>query len=224
MPSENLVVFDLDGTLVDTAPDLAATMNEVLAREGVGELDPASVRMMVGRGARALIERGLAAAGVGADEDRLERLVTDFLGIYQQRLAVESEPYPGVLEALEALRSSGTLLAVCTNKPMHLSDILLREVGLREQFSALVGGDSLARRKPHPDPLVEAIKRAGGAPEGTVMVGDSITDIETARAVGVPVIGVSFGYTERPMSELHPDRIISHFDQLEAALQSLGHL
>ncbi len=222
MPSKNLVVFDLDGTLVDTAPDLAATMNIILAREGLEKLDPSSVRLMIGRGARALMERGLEVAGVEPTPPLLERLVADFLTVYEDRVAIESLPYPGVISALEALQASDTLLAVCTNKPAHLSEILLTELGLRGHFSALIGGDSLPRRKPHPDPLLEVISRAGGIPQKTAMVGDSIADIDTARAVGVPVIGVSFGYTETPMVELRPDRMINHFDQLPAALQSLG--
>jgi phosphoglycolate phosphatase len=221
MPSKSLVVFDLDGTLVDTAPDLAATMNVILSREGLGELAPASVRLMVGRGARVLMERGLDAAGVVPDTARLDRLVVDFLAVYEQRIALESRPFPGAVEAVEALVGNGALLAICTNKPERLSKLLLAELGLGEHFVSLIGGDSLTRRKPYAEPLLEAIARAGCTPAETVMVGDSVTDIQTARAAGVPVVGVSFGYSETPMGELGADAVIDHFDELSPAIAKL---
>jgi len=222
MPSKSLVVFDLDGTLVDTAPDLSAAMNVILSREGLGELAPASVRLMVGRGARVLMERGLEAAGIVPDSARLDRLVDEFLAVYEQRIALESRPFPGAIEAVEALASNGARLAICTNKPERLSELLLGELGIREHFVSLIGGDSLMRRKPFAEPLLEAIARAGCTPAETVMVGDSVTDIQTARAAGVRVVGVSFGYSETAMADLGADAVIDHFDELGPALAKLG--
>jgi phosphoglycolate phosphatase len=218
MPSRDLVVFDLDGTLIDTAPDLARIMNAILTREGLAALDPDSVRQMVGSGARALMERGLAAAGIAPDDSLLDRLVYEFIEIYQGDIAIDSRPYPGMVDALDRLRARGARLAVCTNKPERLSRLLLAHFDLDDRFAAVVGGDTLARRKPDPDPLIEVIARARGAPGRTVLVGDSITDIKTARAAGVPVIGVSFGYTEIAMKHLGADAVIDHFDELDAAL------
>jgi phosphoglycolate phosphatase len=176
---------------------------------------------MVGRGARVLMERGLDAAGVVPDTARLDRLVVDFLAVYEQRIALESRPFPGAVEAVEALVGNGALLAICTNKPERLSKLLLAELGLGEHFVSLIGGDSLTRRKPYAEPLLEAIARAGCTPAETVMVGDSVTDIQTARAAGVPVVGVSFGYSETPMGELGADAVIDHFDELSPAIAKL---
>jgi len=221
MPSRDLVVFDLDGTLIDTAPDLARIMNAILTREGLAALDPESVRQMVGRGARALLEHGLAAAGIAPDDSLLDRLVYEFIDIYQGDIAIDSRPYPGMVDALDRLRARGARLAVCTNKPERLSRLLLAHFDLDDRFAAVVGGDTLARRKPDPDPLIEVIARVRSAPGRTVLVGDSIIDIKTARAAGVPVIGVSFGYTEIAMKDLGADAVIDHFDELDAALMAV---
>lgn len=218
-----LVVFDLDGTLVETAPDLAAAMNHLLRGLGRREVDPLSVRLMVGRGARVLMQKAMADTGPAASEQELDGLVSEFLGVYETLIASQSLPFERVEDALDRLAARNVISAICTNKPEHLSEILLDALGLRTRFSSLIGGDTLDVRKPNARPLLEAISRAGSVPDNTVMVGDSITDIQTARAAGVPVIGVSFGYTDTPMSELGADIVIDHFDELDAALETLRH-
>lgn len=221
MPHPLTVVFDLDGTLVDTAPDLTATMNEVLAELGRPPLAVDSVRLMVGRGARLLISRGLAASGDPVGEAELDRLVERFLIRYETRIAEASRPFPGLEDALNALSGQGAVAAVCTNKPERLSLLLLEALGLASRFSAVVGGDSLDVRKPDPRHLVATIERAGGIAAQAVMVGDSATDRDAARAAGVPFVGVSFGYTETPMAELGPDILIDEFSELPAAVARL---
>lgn len=221
MPRPNLIVFDLDGTLVDTAPDLAATMNVLLENHGRPRLALDSVRLMVGRGARVLMQRAMAATGDPVDDAALNRLVEEFVAIYEGKIADESRPYDGVVAAIEEFRRNGHRLAVCTNKPEGLSNLLLRQLGLRDAFSALLGGDSLPVRKPDPLHLTATIDAAGGRLDDAVLVGDSRTDLDTARAAGVPFIGVSFGYTETPMAELGPDILIDSFAELPAALEAV---
>ena len=198
-----LVVFDLDGTLVDTAPDLVATLNAILAREGLPPVDYAAARNMVGGGARVMIERGLAAAGrnlPAADDRPAGRAISS--STMPTHIADSSRPFPGVEAALDALAERGCRLAVCTNKLEWLSVRLLDALGLSQRFAAICGADTFGVGKPNPEILRRTIARAGGEPATAVMVGDSITDIATARAAGVPVIAVDFGYTETPVAEL----------------------
>lgn len=215
------VVFDLDGTLIDTAPDLIDTLNVVLARAGLPPVPFATARNMIGSGARVMIERGLQAEGralVAAETDKLFR---DFIDHYTAHIADRSRPFPGLEIALERLAARGCPLAVCTNKLEALSLQLLAALDLAKHFAAICGQDTLGRQKPDPEMLRQTILRAGGRPDYAVMVGDSATDIRTARAAGIPVVAVEFGYTEIPVAELAPDKIISHFDELPAAIFEL---
>ena len=213
------VAFDLDGTLADTAPDLAAVLNHVLRELGRPEVSAESVRHLVGHGARALLRNGLAASG-DAPEDLVERGFPSYLDYYAANICVGTRPYEGVEAALDRLAAGGARLAVCTNKLESLTHLLLDALGWSSRFEAVVGGDTLPVRKPDPAPLVEAIARAGGG--RAAFVGDSITDATTARAAGVPFVAVSFGFSDRPATELGAGAVIDHFDDLPAALLALG--
>ena len=214
------VVFDLDGTLVDTAPDLVATLNQILAREGLLPVDYGVARKMIGGGARAMIERGLLADG-RPPEQSIDRLVADFIDLYASQIAERSQPFPQLEAVLDELAARGCKLAACTNKLEWLSVRLLTKLRLAGRFAAICGQDTFGVQKPHPDALLGTLRRAGGRAERAVMVGDSQTDIATARAALVPVVAVDFGYTETPPAEFGADRLISHFDALPAAVRSL---
>ncbi|MCP5433607.1 MAG: phosphoglycolate phosphatase [Alphaproteobacteria bacterium] len=217
LPPET-VVFDLDGTLVDTAPDLTEALNSVLEAHARARLTPVAVRAMVGHGARALIEHGFAKTGPAARADEIPGLVALFLEHYGAHLTQMSRPFPGAVPLLEALARGGTRVGICTNKPEALSVQLLDELGLRHYFPVVLGADSLPVRKPHPGHLLGTIERLGGRPESTVMIGDSATDVETARAAHVPVIAVAFGYSTVPVEALGADGVVSHFDEIFPAL------
>ncbi len=215
------IVFDLDGTLVDTAPDLVDTLNAIFIREGLPAVPYAAARNMVGGGARLMIERGLQAEGRLLPPDEIDRLCRDFIDHYAAHIADRSRPFPGVEDALQALAAEGCRLGICTNKLQWLSVRLLEALGLAGHFAVVCGADTFGMQKPHPRPLLATIEQAGGDHAEAVMVGDSATDIATARAAGVPVVAVDFGYTEVPVAELHPDRIVSRFADLHAAVFDL---
>ena len=215
------VVFDLDGTLVDTAPDLCAALNHalgVLGRPGVPAPD---VRHMVGHGARRLLAQGLAASGEATPE-LIEAGFGPFIEFYAANIAVGSRPYPGIEAALDELAAAGTVVAICTNKPVALSRALVTALGWDGRFAANLGFDSVAKPKPDPGHLLAAIAAAGGVAATTVFVGDSITDTTTAIAAGVPVVAVSFGFADRPAAELGADIVIDHFAELLPALRRVA--
>jgi phosphoglycolate phosphatase len=212
------LVFDLDGTLVDTAPDLVRTLNHVLASAGSGPRALEEVRPFISFGARRMIVEGLAAAGKPASDAEIDALFSSFLEHYADNVAVESRPYPGAVDVLEAARSAGARLALCTNKTERLTRLLLGEIGMTVYFDAIAGRDTLPVCKPDPRHLTGAIAMAGGETERAIMVGDSATDVNTAKAAGVPCIAVSFGYADVPAADLGADHVISHFDELPAAL------
>ena len=213
-----VIAFDLDGTLADTAPDLTAALNHALGELGRAAVPQESVRHMVGHGARALLEKGLAATGTMTPE-LVERGFPIFLDHYGRHIADHSVPFPGLEAALDALADRGAKLAVCTNKLESLARDLIDAFGWTHRFAAIVGGDTLPVRKPDPAPLFDAIVKAGGGP--AAFVGDSITDTDTARAAGMPCVAVSFGFSDRPPTELGADRLIDHFDDLIPALEGL---
>jgi len=209
-----IVVFDLDGTLVDTAPDLVATLNLVLARIGLPGIPYAAARNMVGVGTRKLIERALAAQGRNLPAAKLELLVRDFVAHYAAHIADLSRPFAGLEPALDRLVESGCRLAICTNKLEWLARRLLETFSLTQRFVVICGGDTFGLQKPDPDLLRKTIIQAGAAADPAIMVGDSINDIAMARAAGVPVIGVEYGYTETPVALLRPDRVIARLADL----------
>lgn len=214
----DVVAFDLDGTLADTAPDLAAALNHVLAGFGRPGVPPQSVRNLIGHGARALLRRGLAATGE-ASEALVEQGYPLFLDHYRDHICDGSAAYDGIERALDAISGAGAALAVCTNKPEALTRQLLGALGWHGRFDAVVGGDTLGLRKPDPAPLLAAIGRSGGG--RAAFVGDSIVDADTARAAGVPFVAVSFGFSDRPAEELGADALIDSYDELVPALRRL---
>jgi phosphoglycolate phosphatase len=216
------VVFDLDGTLVDTAPDLIAALNYVLDREGMPPLPFESARNMIGAGARKLIERGLEVEGRVMTADDLNRLTRDFIDYYADHIADASRPFEGLETALDDLAAQGCLFAVCTNKLEWLSKRLLDQLGLSGRFAAICGADTFGVAKPDPIILQQTVARAGGTIAGTIMVGDAGPDVGVARRTGVPVIGVEFGYTDVPIADLRPDRLIGHMRELPAAVKALS--
>jgi phosphoglycolate phosphatase len=213
------IVFDLDGTLVDTAPDLVDALNATLRREGLPVVPYDEACTLIGHGARRMLERGLMVAGGSrADTDQLYKY---FLAYYADHIADRSQPFPGVKAALDVLAQRGCTFAVCTNKLEGLSMRLLEILGLASQFAAICGPDTLGVQKPHPEALLGTLRRAGGSPDRAVMVGDSQVDIAMARAALVPVVAVDFGYTDVPVKELGPDQTISHYSQLPGAVEML---
>jgi phosphoglycolate phosphatase len=216
-----LVVFDLDGTLVDTAPDLVAALNAILAREGLPAVDYEEARNMVGGGARLMLERGVTAAGQNLSADAIDGLTRDFIDHYSEHIADTSQLFPGVEAALDTLAKRGYRLAICTNKLEWLSVRLLDALGLSKRFAAICGADTFGVSKPDPEILHRTIARADGASTGVVMVGDSLTDIATARAAQIPVIAVDFGYSDTPIATLAPDRIVSRFADIPEAVFAL---
>ena len=219
--SASLIVFDLDGTLVDTAPDLIDTLNVILARHDVQAIGFDDARAMIGAGVKPLLQRALTSHGIHLPADTIDVLYDEYLQLYAAHIADRSRPFPGLEQALDALAAEGCRFAVCTNKLEWLSVRLLDALGLAERFSAICGQDTFSMRKPDPEMLRLTIMRAGGSLRQAVMVGDSMTDVVTARSAAVPVVAVDFGYTETPPAQLGADRLISHFDALPAAVQSL---
>jgi phosphoglycolate phosphatase len=215
------VVLDLDGTLVDSAPDLVATLNIIFARTGLPPVAYDAARNMVGGGARALIVRGLKAEGRTLDVIEIDRMVSDFIDHYAAHIADQSRPFPGLESALDTLAAHGCRLAVCTNKLEWLAVRLLDAFELSKRFATICGGDTFGLQKPNPEMLRRTIARAGGDADSTVMVGDSLTDITTAHAAGVPVVAVDYGYTERPVTEMGADRVIGALSALPAAVFDL---
>jgi phosphoglycolate phosphatase len=216
-----LIVFDLDGTLVDTAPDLIGSLNTILTREGMRPLPMASARNMIGGGARKLLERGLEAEGRTVTAAEMDRLVADFVAHYADHIADHSRPFEGLEIALDQLGAAGCILAVCTNKREWLSKRLLDKLSLSDRFAAVCGADTFGVSKPDPAILRQTVVRAGGEIASTIMVGDAGTDVGVARRAGVPVIGVTFGYTEVPIAQLNPDVVISHMRELPRAVSGL---
>lgn len=215
------IVFDLDGTLVDTAPDIAGALNGLLIEEGLSLLDLERTKALIGGGVRAAVARGFGDQGRVLDEPSLIALCERFTVDYRARIAHESRPYPGASAALDRLAGDGARLAVCTNKRADFAVALLTALGLRERFAAVVTPATAGASKPDPAHLLAAIARAGGRADRAVMVGDSAFDAAAARAAGVPLVLVDFGYSETPARDLAPDVLISHFDALPAACARL---
>ncbi len=216
-----IVVFDLDGTLVDTAPDLIATLNTILTREGLPPVPYGAARNMVGGGARHMIERGLLAEGLMPKGAEVDRMCTAFIAHYADHIAERSRPFPGVEGALDALGRAGCRLAVCTNKLEWLSLKLLEALRLRDRFAAICGADTFGVAKPDAAILHGTVARAGGSIDQAIMVGDAITDIAVARAAGIAVVAVDFGYSPTPVADLAPDRVVSSFARLPEAVFAL---
>jgi phosphoglycolate phosphatase len=215
------LAFDLDGTLVDTAPDLVGAVNTVLAEEGLPTLPFEQLRLMIGRGARTLIARGFAAAGAPLDDGKMGLVFERFIAVYLGRIARESLPYPGCLAALDRLSEAGAILAVCTNKRTDLSIALLDALNMTDRFAAIIGADIAPAAKPDARHLIYAVERAGGDLTRSLLVGDSENDVRAARAAGAPSVFVTFGYCEHHVDELRPDTVISDYAALPDACARL---
>ena len=215
----DVVAFDLDGTLADTAPDLAAALNYALAALGRPAVSADSVRKLIGHGGRVLLQRAL-----GAKDEDLDALIAQalplFLDHYAANICVGTRCYPEVEAAMDALQARGAKLAICTNKTARMTHLLIDALGWEGRFAAIICADTLTVRKPDPRPLIEAIARAGGG--AAVFVGDSITDADTAVAAGVPFVAVGFGYSDRPVAQLGADAVIGSYAELIGALERLS--
>ena len=214
------LIFDLDGTLVDTAPDIAAALDHVLTGYGRAPLGLEPVRHMVGDGARVLVERGFAATG-GPPSDGVDAAVRRFLAYYVDHVADHGRPFPGVVEQIAHARAAGCRIAVCTNKLTELTTLLLKTLKLQPLIDEIVCGDTLPTRKPDPAMVVECLDRFGIRADEAVMLGDSHNDVAAAGRAGVPVVVVTFGYTAIPPEELGGDALLAHYADLPDVLAGL---
>lgn len=212
--STPLVVFDLDGTLIDTAHDLVASLNHTIGLEGLEPVGYGDLTHLVGHGGQVMIRRAFALRGREITDTELQRMLAVFVEHYADAMPGVSVPYPGLTGAMDRLAASGYRLAVCTNKMEGLARRLVDGLGLTARFSAITGGDTFAVRKPDAEHLLGTISRAEADPMRTVMIGDSLNDMLVARNAGVPSIGVPFGYSDVPVAELEPNHVIAHFDEL----------
>ena len=222
MPDTPLaIVFDLDGTLVDTAPDLLAALNVVLTAEGHQAVVPADLRHLVGHGARAMFEHALRRTGAPVSAPRLTALTEQFLAFYRANIARGSRPFPGVPETLDRLAGQGAGLGICTNKAQDLTELLLNELKLTRHFPAVFGGGRTPYSKPDPRHLLEVVTALKGRPSRAVLVGDSAIDVAAARAAEIPVIAMSYGYTPVPVHELGADAVADNFAELPEIISRL---
>lgn len=217
------VILDLDGTLADTSADLIAAANAVLPAIGGASLDPAADRAVAFAGGRAMLRAGMARAGLAPEEGLVAEAYPRLLAAYRERIDAETRLYPGAAAAVECLRAQGVRVGICTNKPVELAELLLERLGVRALFDSLVGAGSLPQRKPDPAPFRAAVAAAGGEVARSLLVGDTVTDRDTARAAGVPVILVTFGPGGGAVAALGPDALLERFDALPAlAARLLG--
>ena len=214
------LIFDLDGTLVDTAPDLLGALNRTLAGIGRRPVDRDALRHMVGHGSRVLIDQALRLTGEPVEKERLAELVALYIADYRNHIVDASLPFPGVVETLETWKADGVPMGVLTNKPLELSQMLLSKLGLDKYFLSLFGQGRAPYTKPDPRTFQDVLGDLGGG--AAIMIGDSITDLSTARAAGAPVILVSYGYTPEPASTLGADAVVDRFADIPAAVRKLS--
>jgi len=215
------IIFDLDGTLVDSAPDLTGALNHTLGTLDLPYVDQDSVRQMVGFGARRLIEQGVEAAGVSLNDDEIEAALQVFLDYYRDHIVDQTRPFPGTRAVLKKLQRAGAVMAVCTNKPQDLSEKVLSSLKLNHFFKTIIGADAVENRKPHADHVHATLAAMGGAAENAIFVGDSATDVNAARNAGIPVIAVSFGYSTIEPEDLGADDLIDDMTELSFAIDDL---
>jgi phosphoglycolate phosphatase len=213
-----ILVFDLDGTFAHTAPDLLDSLNHCLSLIDVPSVDKQDLMRFVGQGGRVMIERAMVAQGRTVDAPLLNKIMAAFLAHYVDNMPGKTAPYAGVLDAMSRFSNAGYIHAICTNKFEGMSKTLLNGLALADRFEVICGQDTFAWKKPDPRHLLETINAAGGRRDAAVMIGDSVADIDAAKAAGIPVIAVDFGYSERPVAEYEPTYIISHYDELTVPL------
>ena len=216
--SSKLMVFDLDGTLVDTAADLIAALDVALDLRGHPQSEPVTARSWIGHGARQMIRNALEHHRIPFDEPAIDAMYRDFLTHYQANMSQFSRPFPALIEALDALANNDWTFAVCSNKQERLCRQLLDELEMSHLFTTISGGDTFGVSKPDPGHLLGTIEAASGDRRRAIMVGDASTDVDAARAASVPVIGVTFGYTPVPMVDLRPDLLLEGFSDLTPAI------
>lgn len=215
------IAFDLDGTLVDSAPDLIGTLNRMLVEEGLPPVPMESASTLIGSGARALLVHGFEAAGAPVERAKSDELFERFLVDYAAHIADGSQPFEGVVETLERLSQRGAILVVATNKRSDLSELVLGKLDLTRHFAAIVGPDRVSARKPSGAHLKEAVAIAGGDPERAIMVGDASPDADAARDAGMPCILTTFGFTPTPVEDLGGDVLIDAFEDVEEAIDGI---
>ena len=216
------VIFDLDGTLADTSGDLIAAANACFRAMGAGDiLDPAADAGTALRGGRAMLRLGMERLNRAGEEATIHRYYPVLLEAYRAAIDVHTVLYPGAMEAVEVLKRKGYGVGICTNKPEALAELLLQRLAVRDAFASMIGADTLAVRKPDPEPLFEAARRAGGDPRRCVLIGDSDTDRNTARAAGVPSVLVTFGPAGGDMAALDPEALLHRYDDLPQIVDRL---
>lgn len=215
------IAFDLDGTLVDSAPDLIGTLNRMLVEEGLPPVPMESASTLIGSGARALLVHGFEAAGAPVERAKSDELFERFLVDYAAHIADGSQLFEGVVETLERLSERGAILVVATNKRSDLSELLLGKLDLTRHFAAIVGPDRVSARKPSGAHLKEAVAIAGGDPDRAIMVGDAAPDADAARDAGMPCILTTFGFTPTPVEDLGGDVLIDAFEDVEEAIDGI---
>ncbi len=213
-----ILVFDLDGTFAHTAPDLLDSLNHCLTLKGLPEAEPKQLVQYVGLGGRVMIERALDAHGIQLSQAENTALYDIFVANYIGNMPGKTKPYDGVIDALKRFNDAGFIYAICTNKFEAMSKTLIEGLGHGAWFKAICGQDTFAYRKPDARHLLDTIDLAGGDRSNAIMIGDTITDISTAKAANIPVIAVDFGYSDRHVSEFGPSAVISHFDELTVTL------
>ena len=216
--SNPLVIFDLDGTLIDTAPDLIDSLNHTITAAGLEPVTFDDLTHLVGQGVRVMIRRAFDLRKVPLDDETWDQLALRFMDHYASQMPGKSRPYPGALDCLDRLSAAGFGLAVCTNKPEALALVLMEKLGLSERFLAITGGDTFAVRKPDAQHIFGTIDMARGEPARSIMIGDSVNDILAAQNAGIASIAVSFGYSDVPVESLGPSHVVAGYDDLTAAL------
>lgn len=215
------IVFDLDGTLVHTAPDLLRALNHVLAAIQLAPVELSTIENMVGHGAKAMLMRGMEHQGANPGDYDIDALFDDFLDHYSANICVDSYPFEGVVDVLDSLAAQGAILAVCTNKRVALAVQLLDALNLNGKFQAILGADSVPNKKPNGDHILRTIEIAAGNPDRAIMVGDSRTDERAARDVGLPFIFVPFGYESESVEQIGADAVVTHYSEFISELSGL---
>jgi phosphoglycolate phosphatase len=215
------IVFDLDGTLVDTAPDLLIALNHVLQKTGHRPVTMDGIHTIIGSGAKAMIRQGLKLQDSSLPESEIDALWHDFIAHYTANISAQSRPFDGAIETLNTLANQGAILAVCTNKLQSLSDELLSALDMQGHFAAVVGADSVPNHKPHGDHILLTINAAGGIPARSIMVGDSQTDKKAARNAGLPFVFVPFGYESDTADQIGADAVVTDYSGMVSALSGL---